>query len=138
MSAATTTITIIAEGMSRSSKMSMRSGSVVVEGAPGMYVENPLSMAPKRLFGGIVLGAIIATMGTFPLALIRALSGPGNPLFLIVERMIGTTVGLGVGMIFFFIGLFFDTIVTFVSGRRNMISEGVETCVYYAAEKKSS
>ena len=109
-----------------------------VEGAPGIHVENPMSMAPKKLFGGIVLGAIVAAMGTIPLALIRALSGPSSPLFLIVERMIGTTVGLGVGMIFFFIGLFFGTIVTFVSGRRTMISEGVETCVYYAAEKQSS
>ena len=76
-------------------------------------------------------------MGTIPLALIRALSGPSSPLFLIVERMIGTTVALGVGMIFFFIGLFFGTIVAFVSGRKTMISEGVETCVYYAAEKQS-
>ena len=59
-------------------------------------------------------------------------------MFLIVERMIGTTVALGVGMIFFFIGLAFGTIVAFVSGRRTMISEGVETCVYYAAEKQSS
>ncbi len=108
-----------------------------VEGAPGLHVANPLSLAPRKLFGGIVLGAIIATLGTFPLALIRALSGPSSPLFLIAERMIGTTVALGVGTIFFFIGLFFGTIVTFVSGRKTMISEGVETCVYYAAEKQS-
>jgi hypothetical protein len=52
--------------------------------------------------------------------------------------MIGTTVALGVGTIFFFIGLFFGTIVAFVSGRRTLISEGVETCVYYAAEKQGS
>jgi len=39
-------------------------------------------------------------------------------------------------MIFFFIGLFFGTIGTFVSGRKTMISEGVETCVYYVAEKQ--
>ncbi|MHA2045491.1 MAG: hypothetical protein ACW99G_11905 [Candidatus Thorarchaeota archaeon] len=89
-----------------------------VEGAPGLHVENPLSLAPRKLYGGIVIGAIIAAMGTFPLALIRALSGPSSPLFLIVERMIGTTVGLGVGIIFFFIGLAFGTIVAFVSGRK--------------------
>jgi len=106
-----------------------------VEGAPGFPVDNPLSLAPKKLFGGIILGAIIAAMGTFPLAWIRI----ANPdLFLIAERMIGTTVALGVGIIFFAIGLFFGTIVTFVSGRRIMISEGVETCVYYAAEKLST
>jgi hypothetical protein len=109
-----------------------------VEGAPGIPVANPLSLAPKKMFGGIVLGAIIAALGTFPLAWIRAISGQGNPLFLIVERMIGTTVALGVGTIFLFIGLFFGTIVAFVSGRRTMITEGVETCVYYAAEKQSS
>ena len=62
--------------------------------------------------------------------------GPTDPLFFIVERMIGTTVSLGVGTIFFFIGMFFSTIVTFVSGRRALISEGVESCVYYAAEKQ--
>jgi hypothetical protein len=109
-----------------------------VEGAPGISVANPLSLAPKKMFGGIVLGAIIAALGTFPLAWIRVISGQGSPLFLIVERMIGTTVALGVGTIFFFIGLFFGTIVAFVSGRRTMISEGVETCVYYAAEKQGS
>jgi hypothetical protein len=108
-----------------------------VEGAPGISVANPLSLAPKKMFGGIILGAIIAALGTFPLAWTRAISGPGSPLFLIVERMIGTTVALGVGTIFFFIGLFFGTIVAFVSGRKTMISEGVETCVYYAAEKQS-
>lgn len=109
-----------------------------IEGAPGISVANPLSLAPRRLFYGMILGAIIAALGTVPLALIRALSGPSSPLFLIVERMIGTTVSLGVGTIFFFIGLFFGTIGTFVSGRKTMISEGVETCVYYAAEKQSS
>ncbi len=108
-----------------------------VEGAPGISVTNPLSLAPKKLFGGIILGAIISALGTFPLAWIRAISGPSSPFFLIVERMIGTTVALGVGMIFFFIGLFFGTIGAFVSGRKTMISEGVETCVYYAAEKQS-
>ena len=106
-----------------------------VESTPGFQVENPLSLAPKKLFGGIILGAIIAAMGTFPLAWIRVV----NPdLFFIAERMIGTTVALGVGTIFFFIGLFFGSIVTFVSGRKTMISEGVETCVYYASEKQSN
>ncbi|MHA2378221.1 MAG: hypothetical protein ACXADO_07190 [Candidatus Thorarchaeota archaeon] len=108
-----------------------------VEGAPGIQVSNPMSLAPKRLYLGILLGAIIAWFGTFPIAWIRAVVGPGDPLFFIVERIIGTTVALGVGTIFFFIGMFFSTIVTFVSGRRTMISEGVETCVYYAAEKQS-
>jgi hypothetical protein len=104
-----------------------------VEDTPGFAVEHPLSLAPKKLFGGMLLGAIIAAMGTFPLAWIRVAI---PDLFLIAERMIGTTVGLGIGLIFFFIGLFFGTIGTFVSGRRTMISEGVETCVYYVAEKQ--
>ncbi|MGY5873694.1 MAG: hypothetical protein RTV72_15710 [Candidatus Thorarchaeota archaeon] len=106
-----------------------------VEGSPGFAVEDPLSLAPKKLFGGMMLGAVIAAMGTFPLAWIRVAI---PDLFLIAERMIGTTVSLGIGMIFFFIGLFFGTIGTFVSGRRTMISEGVETCVYYVAEKLES
>ena len=104
-----------------------------VEGVLGFAVENPLSLAPKKLFGGMILGGVIAAMGTFPLAWIR-IAVPD--LFFIAERMIGTTVALGIGMIFFFIGLFFGTIGTFVSGRKTMISEGVETCVYYMAEKK--
>jgi hypothetical protein len=60
---------------------------------------------------------IIAVLGTFPLATIRALVGSVDPLFLIVERIIGTTVALGVGTIFYFIGMFFNSIVTFVKGR---------------------
>ena len=104
-----------------------------VEGAPGFSVGNPMSLAPKKLFAGMIVGAIIAAMGTIPLAWIR-IAVPD--LFFIAERMIGTTVALGIGLIFFFIGLFFGTIVTFVSGRRTMISEGVETCVYYVAEKR--
>jgi hypothetical protein len=106
-----------------------------VEGAPGMPVANPMGLAPKKLYLGIAVGTIIAWLGTFPLAWIRALVGPADPLFFIVERMIGTTVALGVGTIFFFIGMFFTAIVTFVSGRRILISEGVESCVYYAQEK---
>jgi hypothetical protein len=106
-----------------------------VEGAPGMPVANPMGLAPKRLYLGISVGVIIAWLGTFPLAWIRALVGPADPLFFIVERMIGTTVALGVGTIFFFIGMFFTAIVTYVSGRRTLISEGVESCVYYAQEK---
>ena len=60
-----------------------------------------------------------------------------DPLFFIVERMIGTTVALGIGLIFFFIGMFFNTIVTFVLARRTLISEGVETCAFYDLEKKN-
>jgi hypothetical protein len=108
-----------------------------VEGAPGMPVANPMGRAPKKLYVGIAIGAIIAWLGTFPLAWIRAVVGSGDPLFFIVERMIGTTVALGVGTIFFFIGMFFTAIVTFVSGRRTLISEGVESCVYYAQEKQN-
>ncbi len=106
-----------------------------VDNASGFSVTDPMSLAPKKLFYGILGGAIIAALGTIPLALIRAIVGPSDTLFFIVERMIGTTVALGVGTIFFFIGMFFSTIVTFVSGRRTLISEGVESCVFYAAEK---
>ncbi|MHA2300031.1 MAG: hypothetical protein ACXACD_03665 [Candidatus Thorarchaeota archaeon] len=108
-----------------------------VEGAPGFATANPMGLAPKKLYLGIAIGVIIAWLGTFPLAWIRAVVGSADPLFFIVERMIGTTVALGVGTIFFFIGMFFTTIVTFVSGRRTLISEGVESCVYYAQEKQS-
>ncbi|MHA2285058.1 MAG: hypothetical protein ACXABZ_04240 [Candidatus Thorarchaeota archaeon] len=38
-------------------------------------------------------------------------------------------------MFFFFIGMFFSLIVTFVKGRKMLISEGMESCVYYAMEK---
>ena len=108
-----------------------------VEGPPRMSVANPMLLAPKKLYLGIIIASIVVTLGTFPLAWVRVVVGPSDSLFLIIERIIGTTVALGVGLIFFFIGMFFNTIVTFVKGRRTMISEGVETCVYYASEKKS-
>lgn len=89
------------------------------------------------MFRGILVGSIIAALGTVPLESIRAMVGPLDPLFFIVERMIGTSVSLGVGSIFFSIGMFYSTKVTFVSGRRALISESVESCVYFAAEKQA-
>ncbi|MHA2190039.1 MAG: hypothetical protein ACXAAP_07385 [Candidatus Thorarchaeota archaeon] len=93
----------------------------------------PGALAPRKLFLGIVIGAIIAWLGTFPIAWMRI--GATPEMFLILERIIGVTVALGVGTIFFFIGMFFSLIVTFVKGRKMLISEGVESCVYYAMEK---
>jgi hypothetical protein len=106
-----------------------------IEDTKNMPMANPMAYAPKKLYLGIILGMIIAVLGTFPLATIRVIVGPTDPLFLIVERIIGTTVALGVGTIFFFIGMFFNSIVTFVKGRRTMISEGVETITFYVSEK---
>ncbi|MHA2361394.1 MAG: hypothetical protein ACXAB6_05650 [Candidatus Thorarchaeota archaeon] len=93
------------------------------------------ALAPRKLFLGIVIGAIIAWLGTFPIAWMRI--GATPEMFLILERIIGVTVALGVGTIFFFIGMFFSLIVTFVKGRKMLISEGMESCVYYAMEKTS-
>ena len=61
----------------------------------------------------IIFGAIAFV----PLAGIRAMVCPVDPLVLIVERMISTTVALGVGTIFFFIWMFSNEIVTFMMGR---------------------
>ena len=53
-----------------------------------------------------------------------------------LEHFIGPWVAVGVGTIFFFIGKFFSTIVGFVKARHQLISEGVESAVYYVVGKK--
>ena len=107
--------------------------------APNGMAMKPMTLAPKKLFVGILLGALIVILGTFPLAIWRNLVSPafGNDMavFLMLEHIIGPWNGLGVGLIFFFIGMFFSSIVTFVSARRQIISEGVESCVVYALKK---
>ena len=100
--------------------------------SPTMSI-NPMSLVPKNLFVGIIIGVIVVVLGTFPLAWMRI--GASTIEFLMLEHMIGAVVSLGVGLIFFFIGIFFSTIVSFVKARRQIISEGVESCVLYAMEK---
>ena len=126
----------------------------------------PIDLAPRKLFLEIVIGVIIVVIGTFPLALTRMANAQtylteryaveiiGGTSFdvsllsagvqqalqtqLMLEHFIGPWVAVGVGTIFFFIGKFFGTIVGFVKGRRQLISEGVESAVYYALESKRS
>jgi hypothetical protein len=98
-----------------------------------------MDLAPKKLFIGILIGAIIVILGTVLFANWRIIVfNPGNLLpQAIVEHIIGPWNTLGVGIIFLMIGLFFDTIVGFVKARKTIISEGVETSVYYTLEKKN-
>lgn len=117
---------------------------------------NPMSLAPRKLFWGMLVGVVIVVIGTFPLALIRIantttflmemLAGitdsaafqVAKQTQLMLEHFIGPWVTVGMGLIFFFIGKFFGAIVGFVKGRRQLISEGVESAVYYALETKKS
>lgn len=114
---------------------------------------NPMSLASKKLFYGILLGFAIILVGTFPLALLRIentqvfltelLAGRTESVAfqaskqtqLMLEHFIGPFVGLGNAIIFFFIGRFFGVIVGFVQARRQIISEGVESAVSYATQK---
>jgi hypothetical protein len=117
---------------------------------------NPMSFAPRKLFFGILLGAIIIISGTFPFAILRIfytemfltemLSGVldsssfqiGKQTQLMLEHFIGPWVAMGTGIIFFSIGRFFSTIVIFVKSRKQIISEGVESAIYFYLEKKES
>lgn len=96
--------------------------------------------APFKLFIGILVGVEIALLGTFPLILFRIgthLTGMTTAANM-YKAFIGPWVSVGIGLIFFMIGMFFSTIVGFVKGRRAIISEGVQTCVYYTLEKKGN
>jgi len=53
-----------------------------------------------------------------------------------LEHFIGPWVAVGNGLIFYYIGRFFSTIVGFVQARRQIISEGVESAVSYYLEKE--
>ncbi len=136
----------------------------IVKGIKGEAVEepvgkspiNPMSLVTRGLFYGIILGFAIIVIGTFPLALLRIestqvfltelLAGRTDSIAfqvskqtqLMLEHFIGPFVGLGNAIIFFFIGRFFGVIVGFVQARRQIISEGVESAVIYANEKKGS
>ncbi|MHA1576848.1 MAG: hypothetical protein ACTSU3_05755 [Candidatus Thorarchaeota archaeon] len=101
--------------------------------SPSM-ASNPMLLAPRKLFVGIIIGVIIVVLGTFPLAWMRI--GASTIEFLMIEHMIGAVVSTGVGLIFFFIGMFFSIIVSYVKARRQIISEGVESCVLYSMEKQ--
>lgn len=100
--------------------------------------DKPLKLSPMKLFIGILIGAVIVLIGTLPFAILR-ISYQFQGLTqsqLTVEHLIGPIVSTGVGLIFLMIGLFFSTIVGFVKARKAIISEGVESCVYYSIEKK--
>ncbi|MCZ6648575.1 MAG: hypothetical protein O7B30_04970 [Thaumarchaeota archaeon] len=127
-----------------------------VEDAVGKSPINPMSLVTRGLFYGMILGFAIILIGTFPLALLRIantqtfltelLAGRTDSIAfqvskqtqLMLEHFIGPFVGLGNAIIFFFIGRFFGVIVGFVQARRQIISEGVESAVIYANEKKGS
>jgi len=127
-----------------------------VEDAVGKSPINPMSLATRGLFYGMILGFAIILIGTFPLALLRIantqtfltelLAGRTDSIAfqvskqtqLMLEHFIGPFVGLGNAIIFFFIGRFFGVIVGFVQARRQIISEGVESAVIYANEKKGA
>ncbi len=99
--------------------------------------DKPLKLSPIKLFIGLIIGAFIVLLGTLPLAILR-ISYQFQGLTqnqLIIEHLIGPIVSLGVAIIFLMIGLFFSTIVGFVKARKAIISEGVESCVYYSIEK---
>lgn len=117
---------------------------------------DPMSLAPRKLFLGIIIGVVIVVIGTFPLALLRmantetflvellaertdsAAFQVSKQTQLMLEHFIGPWVTVGVGLIFFSIGQFFSAIVGFVKARRQIISEGVESVAYYVQEKKKS
>lgn len=129
--------------------------SVASKDSEAESIISPMSFAPKKLFYGIVVGAVIIVLGTFPLALLRIfnteifltelLAGQTSSAAfetakqtqLMLEHFIGPWVTVGVGLIFFSIGKFFSTIVIFVKARRIMMSEGIESAVYHALNKKS-
>ena len=116
--------------------------------------EGLLALAPRGLFVGMLIGAAIIVTGTFPLALLRIantevflmemLAGRtestafqvGKQTQLMLEHFIGPWVAVGNGLIFYYIGRFFSTIVGFVQARRQIISEGVESAVSYYLEKE--
>ena len=102
-----------------------------------MSPEKPLKLTPMKLFIGLVSGAFLVLLGTLPLAVLRISYAfqLNTQAQLTVEHLIGPIVSTGVGIIFLMIGLFFSTIVGFVKARRSIISEGVESCVYYTLEK---
>ncbi len=127
-----------------------------VEDAVGKSPINPMSLVTRGLFYGMILGFAIILIGTFPLALLRIantqtfltelLAGRTDSIAfqvskqtqLMLEHFIGPFVGLGNAIIFFSIGRFFGVIVGFVQARRQIISEGVESAVIYANEKKGA
>ena len=113
-------------------------GDVSKDELASMIPSNPLSLAPKKLFAGILAGGIVVILGTLPLALLRMINTAKGDIQLAntFEHIIGPWVSTGVGIIFLMIGLFFSTIVGYVKARKAIISEGVESCVYYTLEKK--
>ncbi len=119
---------------------------------PGSPGGDLWDLAPRWLFYGMLIGALIVVVGTFPLALTRIINAriflrelqAGNTasltfqnakrIQLMLEHFIGPWVGTGIALIFYYIGKFFGNIVTFVVARRQIISEGVQTACYFYAE----
>ncbi|MHA1953908.1 MAG: hypothetical protein ACW96U_08180 [Candidatus Heimdallarchaeaceae archaeon] len=106
---------------------------------PPIAPEKPIKLSPLKLFFGLIFGVFLVILGTLPLAVLRIsykLQGMENQQW-ITEHLIGPVVTTGIATIFLMIGLFFSTIVGFVKARKSIISEGVESCVYYTLEKNS-
>ncbi len=104
-----------------------------------------MSLFPKRLFLGIVVGVIVVVTATFPLSfplrigtfdtflganLTADLAAQAAfSLERTLEHLILPYKLLGLAVIFFAIGRFFTTIVGFVRARKAIVIEGVESVV---------
>jgi len=113
-------------------------GEVSKDELASMTPTKPLSLAPMKHFIGIIIGGFIVLTGSIPFAMLRMINTANGNIQIAntFEHIIGPWVSTGVGIIFLMIGLFFSTIVGYVKARKTIISEGVESCVYYTLEKK--
>ncbi len=114
-------------------------GEKIDHNVNAITMSKSLKLAPMKLFWGMIVGALITLSGTLPFAILRMINTTQGNIQIAdtFEHIIGPWVSTGVGLIFLMIGLFFSTIVGFVNARKAIITEGVESCVYYSvAEKK--
>ncbi len=112
-------------------------GEKIEENVTSMSVSKPLQLAPMKLFWGIIVGGLITLSGTLPFAILRMINTTQGNIQMAdtFEHIIGPWVSTGVGLIFLMIGLFFSTIVGFVKARKAIITEGVESCVFYSIQE---
>ncbi|MCK5303695.1 MAG: hypothetical protein KAJ72_00480 [Candidatus Heimdallarchaeota archaeon] len=113
-------------------------GEKIEDNTISMTTSKPLQLAPKKLFWGILVGGLITLSGTLPFAVLRMINTTQGSIQMAntFEHIIGPWVSTGVGLIFLMIGLFFSTIVGFVNARKAIITEGVESCVFYSIQEK--
>lgn len=118
--------------------MTVIKGEKIEENVTSMSISKPLQLAPLKLFWGIIIGGLITFSGTLPFAILRMINTTQGNIQMAdtFEHIIGPWVSTGIGLIFLMIGLFFSTVVGFVNARKAIITEGVESCVYYALEEK--